>query len=128
MANFFQVTLSLCLFFLSFVVAFYDEIDVSSGIKGIDSRADNNVTIAVQSNSTISDGVDALAAAWIFLNCNNLESGAIKDALKEAHTILESEGTRNMNLHWGDYSMVEFLGPPAATNNFRNQIRSKSSS
>lgn len=86
-----------------------------------------NISVTAQDNAIINDEVETQAADWIFMLCNSGERQAIKDALKEAHTIIESEGTRYMDLHWNDYSMVEYLGPPFAVKPYQDRVQGKCS-
>lgn len=75
------------------------------------------------------EGLDNNITSWAWLwgwhGCSNSQKSAVLDGLKEAHAVLGSDGVYNIDKHWNDYAVVEYLGTPIKLHreNKKNGIR-----
>jgi hypothetical protein len=62
-------------------------------------------------------GVDNNITSWAWLwgwhGCSNGQKNAILNGLKEANTVLGTDGVYNIDKHWNDFATVEFFGSPS---------------
>lgn len=66
------------------------------------------------------DDVDKNITSWAWLwgwhGCSNGQKSAILNGLKDAHTVLGTDGVYNIDKHWNDFAVVEFFGSPYLLN------------
>lgn len=60
----------------------------------------------------VDNNITSWACLWGWHGCSNSQRTAILSGLEEAHAVLGADGVYNIDKHWNDYAVVEYLGTP----------------